>query len=264
MKKSLILSLSLLISCLAFNSCDPWEDDSYHEGGPGGGGMLLKEVHTTYPDGSEGLATYTYDNQSRMKEVYVYANILDMETYSHTVNTYASNTNYTSVSNTYTGGVVQMTNTINALISGNTANITIQTEYEVDGETISINATNQLTFSAPCGTSENVMTIEMPEMPTQQTTITYEYTDANCSHKEFQDGELTSTVTNDDKYSPYNTPEAYAMGIVGHNYIKAESTDGTVETVTYTYNENDYPTQAVHSFSEGSGQTGYTETFTYY
>jgi len=253
------------MSCFVLNSCDPWEDDSYHEGGPTGGGMLLKEVHTTYPDGSEGLATYTYDDQNRVKEVYAYANILDTETYSQTVNTYTSNTNITSVTNSYTAGVVQMTNTMTTQVSGNTATVNMVTEYEVGGETIQINTNSQLTFSAPCGTSENIMTIEMPEMPSQQTTITYEYTDANCSHKEFQDEQLTSTVTNDDKYSPYTTPDAFAMGIVGHNPVKIEDAmEGTVETIVYTYNENNYPTQAVHTFNEESGQTGYTETFVYY
>src|SRR5690606_28771032 len=187
------------------------------------------------------------------------------ESYSHTVNTYTSSTNITTVSKIYAAGVVQSTTTMTTQMSGNNVHISSETEYEFAGEIILINSDNDMTFSAPCGVSENIVTLEMPEMPVQEHTLTYEYTDENCSSKEFQDGELTVTTTMDANFSPYTTTESIAMGIIPHKPLKIESAlDGTIETITYTYNEEGYPTKAVHTFNEGSGQADYTEEFTYY
>jgi len=261
MKKTFILGLSILFGCFALNSCDPWEDDSYHEGGSGNG-TLLKEVHTAYPDSSEGLATYMYDAEGRLTEGYAYANILDMETYSHTVQTYSGDTNIHTVSQSYMAGSVFSTTTIDSQLNGNTINMTMEM---VAGEQ-TISSTSEITFSLPCGVDENHTTVVMPGFPDPIESIsTYEFTDANCSYKEYVNGDLSSTVTMDDKFSPYTTPQSIAMGTAPHNPVKIEdAVDGTIETIVYTYNENDYPTQAVHTFNEESGQTGYTETFTYY
>lgn len=259
MKKILMLGC-LLLSTSFFLSCEAWEDESYHPGGNTGDGMLLKEVKTT-TNGGEAQTTYTYDAENRVKEIYHYSNILDMESYAHTVNTYSGDTNYTSVTNTHQGGVIESTTTVTAQINGNLLNL--EMEMEVGGE-VMMTMTNEMTFTAPCGVTENLMNLIAEGMPPMEVLITYQYTDANCSYKEFQNGDLTNTVTNDDKFSPYTTPEAMAMGIVQHNYIKMEGADGTIENVTYTYNENGYPTKAVHTFSGTSEETNFTEEFFYY
>ena len=259
MRKSLLLSLSFLATCFALNSCDPWEDDSYHEGGPGGTGNLLKEVHTT-TDGVEGLATYTYDENGRMTGVSAYSNILDMESYTQIVQTYPNESTIHTVAETFAMGTVFSTTTIHTTVSGNT--ITMDSESEMMDQVITQNSV--MTFSAPCGVQENNMTITMPEMDPVEAVITYNYTDGNCSYIESTNGDVTTTVTMDDKFSPFTTPESIAMGVTPHNPVKVESADGTIETITYTYNEDNYPVTAVHTFNEESGQSGYTEEFIYY
>lgn len=262
MRKLLQSSIYLMASIFLFTSCEAWEDESYHPGGDnngGGGGMLLKEVKTT-SSGLEGKATYLYDSSNRVKEVTSYANILDTETYTKTIVTYSSNTNATSVTNMYMGGIVQSTITTTTQVTGSIVNV--NTVTEMMGMEVSMSSA--MTFSAPCGVSENVINTVMMGMPPIETTITYQYTDANCSYKEFQDGQLASTVTMDDKYSPYTTEQNYAMNIVARNATKYEGADGTIQNVAYTYNENNYPTKAVHTFSGTSTEQNYTEEFTYY
>ena len=257
--KKIVLGLTVLAG-LVLNSCEPWEDESYHPGGMTGDGMLLKEVKTT-SNGAEGLTTYTYDNENRVKEIYHYSDILDMETYAHTVNTYSGDTGYTSVTNTLQGGIIETTTTVTAQLNGNLLNL--EMEMETGGE-VMMTMTNEMTFTAPCGVTQNLVNLIAEGMPPMEILITYQYTDENCSYKEFQNGDLTNTVTNDDKFSPYTTPEAMAMGIVQHNYIKMEGADGTIENVAYTYNENGYPTKAIHTFSGTSEETNFTEEFFYY
>lgn len=262
MRKLLQSSIYLMISIFLFTSCEAWEDESYHAGGDnnGGGGMLLKEVKTI-SDGVEGKVTYTYDSSNRMKEVYSYANVLDTETYSHTLITFSNQTNAVSVTKVYMMGQLFSTVTSsNQLVGNNTMNVDIQ--MDMGGLIIQMN--NVMTFSAPCGTSQNVITTTMPGMPPFESTSTYQYTDANCSFKEFTDGVLSSTVTNDDKYSPFTTPESHAMGVVPHNPLRTEDSEGAIRTSTYTYNEQNYPTKAVHTFSGTSTEPNYTEEFTYY
>ena len=249
------------MSCLALNSCDPWEDDSYHEGG-GSNGTLLKEVHTTSA-GVEGLATYTYDANGRMIGVIAYADILDMESYSQTIQTYTGDTNVHSVTKSYLAGVLTTTTTVNSQVNGNLVNMTMSMD---DGSGQTIDSTMEITFELPCGVQQNAMSTTMPGFPDPiESLTTYEYTDVNCSSKEYVNGDLSTTTTMDGKISPFSTPESIAMGVTSHNPVKIENAaDGSVETITYTYNEQDYPIKAVHTFSQGSGQADYTEEFTYY
>lgn len=261
MRKLLQSGTYLILCTLLFTSCEPWEDESYHPGGNNnGGGLLLKEVKTT-TNGLEGKATYTYDTNNRVKEVFAYADILDMQTYSHTVNTYSGEANVVSVTTMYVAGVAQIVTTVTGQINGNIFNMEIT--MAMGGEVMTT-MTNEITFSAPCGITQNSVNTVMMGMPPIETLITYQYTDANCSFKEFQDGVLTTTVTNDDKFSPYTTPENYSMGIIAHNAVKYESTDGSIQNVAYTYNEDNYPIKAVHTFSGTSTEQNYTEEFTYY
>lgn len=257
--KKIVFGLAVAAG-LGLNSCEPWEDESYHPGGNNGNGMLLKEVKTVSA-GVEGLATYTYDAENRFKEGFSYANILDMETYSHITQSYSGDSNTHTVAKTYMSGTLFTTSTIDTELNGNL--ITMNMEMEFGGETIT--SVSEITFSQPCGVQQNHTTTNMPEFPDPiESVSTYQYTDSNCSFKEFVDGELSSTVTMDDKFSPFTTPESIAMGVVQHNAVKIENADGTIETITYTYNEQNYPIQAVHTFNEGSGQADYTETFVYY
>jgi hypothetical protein len=260
MRKSLLLSLSFLATCFALNSCDPWEDDSYHEGGPGGSGNLLKEVHTT-TNGAEGLATYTYDENGRLTGGYSYASILDMETYNQITQSYPSETTIHTVSQSYMSGTLISTSTIDSELNGDVINITM--EMEAGEETMT--STSEITFSTPCGAQQNTTVVNMPGFPDPiESVSTYEYTDGNCSYIESVNGDVSQTVTMDDKFSPFTTPESIAMGITPHNPVKIENADGTIETITYTYNEDNYPVTATHTFNEESGQADYTEEFIYY
>lgn len=256
MKKIFILSFSVLFSCFILNSCDPWEDDSYHEGGVNTPTMLLKEIKTTSEIGVEGLTTYTYDSNSRLSEANSYSDITNMQTYTKVTYQYVSGTQTIVEGKYYQDGTITGTMTTTINVDGNTANVEI--ENSMTG-----NITTQMTFSEPCGVDEAIMTLEFMGDEIENVN-TYEYFDSNCSYRQLVDGNLDVTVYKDDKNFPLIDPQANIMGISTHNDIKIENVNGIVETITYTYNELDYPIQAVHTFSEGSGQVGYTEEFIYY
>jgi hypothetical protein len=262
MKKTLFLGFALLTGSLFLHSCDPWEDDSYHEGGNNNGGagtLLLKEVKITTGN-VEGLTTYTYDSNNRVKEVKNITDILDMQSYSLSTTTYTGNNVTNTVTQQYMGGTLMMTSNMVTTVNGNNAVTTIETI--VDGQ-VMMNMSYDMNFSLPCGMVTSNVSMTGPEFPPMNYVISHQYTDANCSYKEFIDGTLSTTVTMDDKYSPYTNPESYSTGVYPHNATRIEEADGSVETITYTYNAENYPTKAVHTFTNSESQN-YTEEFFYY
>jgi hypothetical protein len=262
MKKTLFLGFALLTGSLFLHSCDPWEDDSYHEGGNNNGGagtLLLKEVKTTTAN-AEGLTTYIYDANNRVKEVKNITDILDMQSYSLTTTTYTGNNISNSVTKQYMGGNLTMTTNMVTTVNGNNSATVI--EMIVDGEvTMTINY--DANFSLPCGMVTSNVSMTGMGLPPTNYVLSHQYTDANCSYKEFIDGTLSTTVTMDDKFSPYTNPESYSTGVYPHNATRIEDADGTIETITYTYNAENYPTKAVHTFTNSESQN-YTEEFFYY
>lgn len=264
MKKRFFLGLALLTGGLLLNSCDPWEDESYHPGDNNGGGgqgegLLLKEIKRT-GGGIESVTTFTYDSNNRIQSLHAVMTTMGEEQITEGTYTYSGQYNSTVVLNQLVGNQIVSTTTIHTTVNGNTVNKV--TEIESQGQTIST-STHQISFSAPCGIQSNTVSETTQGNPPTNYVLTYEYLDSNCSVKEFRDGVLTVTITKDDKLNPLTTPENYAMGINLHNATKYEYADGTVENITYTYNSSNYPTKAVHSFPDAP-QNNYTEEFTYY
>lgn len=260
MRNKIALGLTVVFSAFVFQSCDPWEDESYHPTGGGTDGpevvMLLKEVKTVF-NGAESLSTYTYDGQNRLSKILSYMDIQTMNTYTETVYQYPSNDHTIIVAKSHMNGELVSTSQVDMkILTSTTAQMTM-----TGGEFGDI--ITDITFSSPCGISKMITNMEFMGTPITSTTI-HTYNDANCSYTEKVDGEWTQTVFNDDKYSPYSDPQAIAMGIVSHNPIKVEEADGTIEIIAYQYNENGYPTSAAHTFNQGGEQANYTETFTYY
>ena len=253
MKKTIILSLSFLVSCFVLNSCDPWEDDSYHEGG-NGNGMLLKEVHTVNEE-YEGLTTYAYNSEGRVTEIKVVGNILDQQTY--TLATYQYPTENKLITNVkvYMMGTLFLDTTTTLEITSDTA-ATMVMEDSMFGT-----VTSEIIYSAPCGISSSVNNSDIGGT----STTTYTYFDSNCSYREYIDDNLEETVYRDGKNAPYFDPAALTMGLNNPgNITKTESSDGTIHNITYQYNELDYPISASHTYTGGSGEADYTETFVYY
>lgn len=261
MKNKVFYLLLSGLCLLSLSSCDPWEDDNNNDGGgdnPPTAGNLLKEIHTV-SNGVEGKATYTYDSENRVKTVTSYDDISNNQSYSLTTNNYNGNTIET-ITETYIDGALYSTATGTSTTNGNTINVEMET---VSNGEVMLTLESEILFELPCGVQQNSITTELFGSPITFV-MTYDYTDANCSYKEYTEGQLTQTVTNDDKNNPQTTPESIAMGVVMHNPILVVTPDGTTETITYTYNEDDYPTEAIHTYNQGSGQQDYTQTFTYY
>lgn len=259
------MALAVVVSAFSFQSCDPWEDESYHGPNGDGGGpqtvMYVKEIKKIMPSPNggmvEGVEEYTYDGQNRLSKVVGHLDIVEVNSYTEAVYQYPSADVTKVITKSYLNSELQATNTITTTtLSSTTGHVLVESDAMDD-----INM--DLTFALPCGITKNVMTMIYGGQPITSTT-TYEYTDGNCSYTEKVDGEWTETVFRDNKFSPHADPLAIAMGIVLHNNTKVEESDGTIETISYQYNENDYPTNASHTFNVGEGQANYTETFTYY
>lgn len=259
MRNKIALGLTVVFSAFVFQSCDPWEDESYHPTGGGSDGpeveMLLKEVKTQ--TGSfEGLSTYTYDGQNRLTKIISHSDITDQGSYAEITYQYPTEGKVKFVSKGYLGGeLITTTSAEFEIETQTTAKLSIQ-----DG--IIGEMTSQITYSAPCGISNMVTTLNIEGSPTS--TTSYTFNDANCSYTENIDGEWSETVFRDDKFSPYMDPMAILMGVISHNTLKVEESDGAVETISYLYNENGFPTSATHTFNEISGEDNYTKTFVYY
>src|SRR5690606_12092262 len=240
MRKLLQSGSFLIAGIFLFTSCEAWEDESYHEGGDSfEPALLVKEVRTTSEDSdAEGLIKYAYDTQNRVTEILTYGDLLEMDTYVQTTFQYPSATKTIMISKTYVEEALMFTLTTTIdVINSTTANVTVQNNLTGDISSV-------ITYSAPCGTATAENTIEFMGEEFTSTT-TYDYTDANCSYKEFIDGELEETVTKDDKFSPYLDPQALALGITAqHNITKVvNAVEGTTHNIVYTYNEMDYPTK---------------------
>lgn len=261
--KKIIVGLLLIFPLFILNSCNDWEDESYHPGGSDGPEviMLLKESTQNYANGITGKYQYTYDSENRLSKILIHMDTSITDSYSEATYSYSGNTHVDLVVTTYMFGMEVSKANFSSDISGNTQTTNI--EHFQDGESIGT-MISVATFSAPCGITENTVTTNFPGFPPMQSTATYEYTDSNCSYKEMVDGTLATIVTNDDKFSPIITGvEDFIPGYVRHNPIKIENqAENIVETITYTYNENDYPETASHTFSDEG--MNYTETFTYY
>lgn len=262
MKNKLIFAFTIIVSSLGLNSCEAWEDESYHPGGennPETPALLLKEVKTTTEDSNvEGVIKYNYDSQSRLTEILVYGDLMQMETYNQTTFQYPSPTKNIMISKTFVGNSLMLTITSTVdVVNATTANVTIQNELTGDISSV-------VTLATPCGTVSATNTMEF--MGQEFTSVTtYEYTDANCSYKEYIDGVLEETVTKDNKFSPYVDPQAYTLGMTGqHNITKVVNHfEESTHNIVYTYNELNFPTKAVHTF-EGTDNVNYTEEFIYY
>lgn len=266
MRKYLALSLVFTVFFFGLTSCDDWEDDSWHPGnGSGGGGepgdgevMLLKEQNISM----DGLLTnyaYTYNADDRIAEIVITQN---GTLSSNTVYTYTGSNQIKAVAKGYMNGEVVMTATAVAIIEGNHQYVTTTTEYPGMPPIV---MENDVTFEAPCGALENIITINMDGTP-MVTTLTYEYTDPNCSYKEFSDGAHVTTVTNDAMNAPVLDPLVTQLGVVRHNPLKIQDlSESSIETIQYTYNENGYPTFAEHvTVQTGVPDQEWTEEFIYY
>lgn len=258
--KNCLITIFVFTIFIGFQSCDPWEDESYHPGGPGGNGntpaLLLKEIKTTHLSGMNSLSTYSYDSESRISMVKSFPDVADTESYSLLTYQYPSDSQVIINAKTYQLGdlFATMNTTIN--INGNT----VQMEIE---NNLTGNISTTLTLESPCGVQKAIMSMEILGQPVESIN-TYEYFDANCSYKHKIDGNLNETIYKDDKNFPLVDPQTNFMGIEAHNDIKIENANGEIETITYTYNDLDFPTKAIHSFSGASSQEGFTEEFIYF
>lgn len=268
MKKILITGIAIMIAGFSLNSCNDWED----ENGPSDGGgivegpdvlMLLKEAKTNFANGTEGLSVYTYDTNNRVSKVIHHNDIEEQDSYSEVNYTYSGQNNVTSVAKTYGMGELIATTTITMTVNGDQA--TMVTVIDAEG-TDPITTNYDITFSTPCGVDEILSSFEIPGFPEISTTTTFTYTDGNCSFEQYDDGELSQTVTNDNKFSPLMDEISYSMGIIKRNPLKIiDHFENITENVVYTYNENDYPVTASHTFTGTPGaEIDYTETFVYY
>lgn len=254
MKKRILWTMVVLFSGFLLNSCDPWEDENGDGPDVPDAGLLLQKTTIVSSNGITGETIYTYDSQNRISTIKTINNVQDVTTYSEVTYQYLSSSNITLTTKSYQNGQLISTTTSNLnVLSSSTATLTMSSEL---GE-ISI----AITYSTPCGITEAITTFGNFTQ-----TSTYEYFDNKCSYKEFIDGELQSTTFNDDKFNPIHDPIAIAMGLVSHNIIKVEEVDGINEVISYQYNSDDYPTEAVHTFSNEDPDQGilnYTETFEY-
>lgn len=251
---------AICFCAFTLNSCDPWEDENNNPGdggGPDGPGvvMLIKKSTIVSSNGVTGENTYTYDGQNRLSVIKSIQNIDDATTYSQSNYQYPSEGVVQLTAKSFVSGQQIASNTTTLqILSATSATMTMVDD--VIGE-LSV----EITYSAPCGVTKSVTTWgEFTQTATQ------EYFDEKCSFKQFLEGELQSTTFNDNKNYPIFDPLSVAMGLVNHNPIKVEEADGTNEVITYQYNDADYPTQAVHTFSQEDPDQdilNYTETFEY-
>lgn len=266
-----IKSWALIAIFMCFIACDPWEDeqdllinvenpedpsDSSDPSTPPTASMLLKMKKYTYEDNVE-WEEYTYDDQKRLIKVHSYGEENPDLHYAEIIYEYVSASKVTSVASVYVNGNL-LSKVTNSYEHIDDATLKIITESDITGV---INST--ATYSPPCGihTMENVANF----MGTPTTSVTtYEFTDDNCSYKEFVDGEWEETVTKDNKKSPEYDLFAAFMNLKKHNILKVESEDGSIQTTIYQYNEEGYPTQASHTFNEEAMEDPYTVTYTYY
>lgn len=253
--------LALLTMGMVFTSCDPWEDENnFNEpSGPVGPDqiMLLKEVKRV-SEMSEGKQTYTYDSSGRLIKSIGYTNIADITSYSEANYTYTQN-GVNLVVKTYMNNVPMQTMTTSMVVNGNQA--TLELISQMGGMDMSMSSI--INFSAPCGENSIVTTSSIPDLPPMETTSTYDYFDNNCSYKLTEDGVLSETVYNDDKFSPYADVNSIAFNIIRHNPVKIiNHVEDITENISYEYNSNGYPTKATHTFS--NNEIDYIEYFTYY
>lgn len=255
MKRTIGLILSLGFCVFSLNSCDPWEDENNNGGSDEPTSNLLKEVKKM--TGSiEGKELYTYDTQNKLIKSMVYTDITDQTSYVETSYQYPGEGKVNATEKTYQTGSLVMTKSVNfSILTSTTAQSVNYTDLTGEGN-------SEITYSTPCGISKIVTTFVV-DGETQTTVQTFEYIDSNCSSKEFLDGELYQTTTNDNKFSPRVDPFAIVMGVTKKIPIKILLDDGTLETINYQYNENNYPISANHSFNPESGEENFSETFIY-
>lgn len=267
MRKYLVLSVVFALILAGLTSCDDWEDDSWHPGNETGGGgeepgegemMLLKEQNIS----QGGMLTsyaYSYNSNNRLKELTVTQNGVLL---SNSLYTYPGSNEVHVEGKSYQGGEVIATISLNAVLDGNHQYTTTIVNYPGLPQML---MESDITFEAPCGTQQNTVTTTI-DGETLGYVLTYEYTDVNCSYKEFSDGELISEVTNDGMKAAVMDPLVVQLGMVQHNLLKiVDHEENTTETIQYIYNEEGYPVSAEHLLVQTGGtDETWTEEFIYY
>lgn len=270
MRKYLALSVVFAFILAGLASCNDWEDDSWHPGtetgggggegeGPGEGGTMRLKEQNIIKD--EGLMTYaySYNSDNRLKEMTVTQN---GELLSNSLYTYIGSNEIHVEGKSYQGGQVIATVSLNAVLDGNHQYTTTIVNYSGLPQ---MHMESDITFEAPCGTQQNVVSTTVDGM-TSDYVLTYEYTDTNCSYKEYSDGSLISELTNDGMKAALSDPLVIQLGIVQHNPLKViDYENNTTETIEYSYNEEGYPVSAEHVLLQtGAPDETWTEEFIYY
>lgn len=268
MRKYLALSLVFGLLLTGLTSCDDWEDDSWHPGMENGGGngeepgdgesMRLKE-HKINRGGVLTSYAFSYNSNNRLQELTATQN---GELINATLYTYPGSNEVHAEAKTYQGGQVIATLSSNAVIDGNHQYTTTIVNYPGLPQML---MESDLIFEAPCGAQQNTVSTTIND-ETSTFVTTYEYTDNNCSFKEYSDGELTSTITNDGMKAAVLDPLIIQLGVVQHNPLKiVDHDENSTETIQYIYNEEGYPVSAEHTLVQTGGvDETWTEEFIYY
>ncbi len=149
MKKTFIFSLSILFSCFVLNSCDPWEDDSYHESTGAvelTGTWKLTTLNLTIPYDFNGDGT---ENTDLMVETNCYQNeLMDFADDGTGISTSNSYADITIEGENFTTECIEETEETPFTWIQDQNNITIT----VDGQTLNaIFIGNTLAFTIPEG-----------------------------------------------------------------------------------------------------------------
>lgn len=256
MKKFTYILSSLAIA-LTFNSCEAWEDESYHPGENSGSIMLLKELKTEYESGVISVSQYTYDSSDRLAKIVILNDNTVTDTYTEAIYTYPNALTTKVATKTYTNSELTYDMVTEVTVDGNSYTM-VSTQ---NGDPLMNLSGNTMT---PCG----VQSLEGTFGEDMSYSESYQYIDGNCSYKHTVNGTLSTTVMKDNKRNPqYDQALLSSEGYVSHNILSEhDHAENTITEYAYTYNENNYPEKAVVTIKDESGQIvmTYTQTFIYY
>lgn len=256
MKKFTYILSSLAIA-LTFNSCEAWEDESYHPGENSGPTMLLKELRTEYTNGITSVSQYTYDSSDRLAKILIYSDLSSTDNYTEATYTYPNALTIKVETKTYINSELTYDMVAESTIDGNSYTM-VSTQ---NGDPLMNVSGNTMT---PCG----LQSLEGTFGEDMSYSESYQYIDDNCSFKHTVNGTLSTTVMKDNKRNPqYDQALLSSSGYVSHNIVSEhDHVENTITEYAYTYNENNYPEKAVVTIKDESGQIvmTYTQTFIYY